>query len=212
VDWNWELGRTFFASVVSIFAVVNALGNLPVFVGLTEHIEPVKRRKLFRLAGVTALAIILAMGLVGEILMNVVFHVEVDREFAFAGGLTLIVIGIRNILGNHTAPPPSDEEHQREAEIRLAVSPIAIPLLVGPGSIVTVMLIASSYGRPYALAASVMAFVFVLAVLNWAHVLNRLMGRVGSLAVGRVMQIFIIAIGVKFCFTGLMKMFPALAG
>jgi len=93
---------------------------------------------------------------------------------------------------------------------RLAVTPIASPLLVGPGSIVNVMLIDNQQGRLFALGACVVAFVGVILILNYAHVLYRLMGRIGALAVGRMMQIFIVAIGIKFCFGALAKVFPVL--
>jgi multiple antibiotic resistance protein len=107
---------------------------------------------------------------------------------------------------------PDDPDIRRRENAKLAVSPIAVPLLVGPGSIVTVMLASDQYGALFALAACIVTFVFVMLVLSFTHRAYRLMGRTGSLAIGRVMQIFIIAIGVKFCMRSLASMFPQLVG
>ncbi len=87
----------------------------------------------------------------------------------------------------------------------MAVSPIALPLLVGPGSIANVMLITQHFGRLYAVLACLGGFAGVFLVLHFSGRLYRLMGRVGTLAVGRVMQIFIVAFGVKFCFRSLVS-------
>ena len=203
--------RVFGEAVISIFAIVNPIGGLPLFVALTEDTPAPDRRRLLRLAGVTALAIIGAMAVAGQFLMDDVFQVGME-EFAFGGGLLLVVIGIQRILKDPSAreAPLADAKARRLLEVRMAVSPIATPLLVGPGSIVNVMLVVSRHGRLFALAACLVAFVFVILILNYAHVVYRLMGRVVAMAIGRVMEIFIVAIGVKFCFEAVLKVFPGL--
>ena len=187
-------------AAISIFALVNPIGNLPVFATLTEDVPVVQRRALFRLAASTALGVIVVMALAGQVLVEMVFHLTLD-EFAFAGGLVLVVVGIRRIVSEPGAPKPAPAH--ADAHIHLAVSPIALPLLVGPGSIANVMLITQHYGRLYAVLACLAGFAGVFLVLHFSGRLYRLMGRVGTLAVGRVMQIFIVAFGVKFCFRSL---------
>jgi len=206
-----EAARVFSEAAISIFAIVNPIGGLPAFVALTEDVPKAERRRLFRLAGVAALVIICLMALAGQVLMHNVFHVTM-QEFAFGGGLLLVVIGMRGILQDPkpASGPAADADAQRRLAMRLAISPIASPLLVGPGSIVNVMLLANEHGRLFAVAACLTAFVFVILILNYAHVVYRLMGQVAALAFGRVMQIFIIAIGVKFCFQAAVKVFPGL--
>lgn len=196
-----EQVRQFGEAAISIFAIVNPIGGLPIFVGLTEDASPQERRRVFRLAGLAALAIICVMALVGQLLLDSVFQLRIE-EFTFGGGLVLVAMGIQSILaGSSSRHVRSIDPKDRSLDsIRLAISPIASPLLVGPGSIVTVMLLVNQHGRGFALAACLAAFVFVILILNYAHVLFRVMGQLGSIAVGRVMQIFIVALGVKFCF------------
>ena len=206
-----ELLRSFGEAALSIFAIVNPIGGLPTFIALTEDTTAQERRRVFRLAGLTSLAMICVMALFGRFLLHDVFQIDI-YQFAFAGGLLLVVIGIRGIVAgpDQRKQLAADENERHMDQVRLAVTPIASPLLVGPGSIVNVMLIDNQQGRLFALGACVVAFVGVILILNYAHVLYRLMGRIGSLAVGRMMQIFIVAIGIKFCFGALAKVFPVL--
>lgn len=211
---DWTLIQTFFSAVIGIFAIVNPIGGLPVFVGLTEHIETEERRRMFRLAGVTALIIVSVMAVAGQVLLRNVFHISID-QFRFGGGLLLVVVGMRSILSASDIKPvatlaDTDAEARRREQVKLAVSPMAIPFLVGPGTIVTVMLTSDEQGKLFALAACLVTFALVILILNYAHIVYRLMGRVGSLAISRVLQIFIVAIGVKFCMTSLANMFPQL--
>jgi multiple antibiotic resistance protein len=90
------------------------------------------------------------------------------------------------------------------------MSPIASPLLVGPGTIVTVMLLVQQHGTVYGIGACLTAFALVMLILHYADVLYKIMGQVVALAVGRIMQIFIVAIGVNFLFRAIRQAFPAL--
>jgi multiple antibiotic resistance protein len=202
--------RRFAEATISVFAIVNPIGNLPVFVGLIEHLSPPERKRVLRIAGLTALAIICTMALIGQYLLEGVFHISMS-EFMFGGGLILIAVGIRGILTRQAVRHDPGQSAAVDS-VRLAVSPMASPLLVGPGSIVTVMLLVSRHSLIYGLAACLVAFVFVILVLNFADVAYRLMGRVGALAVGRIMEIFIVAIGASFVFRAMKEVFPVLAG
>jgi multiple antibiotic resistance protein len=203
--------RALSEAAIGIFAIVNPIGGLPTFIALTEDSTTQERRQMFRLAGVTALAIICVMALFGQFLLSGVFQIEI-HEFAFAGGLMLVIIGVRQLIErpNSRRKTLVDDAQRKIEQTGLAVSPIASPLLVGPGCIVNVMLLVNQHGRPFALGAALLAFVVVILVLNYAHVIYRLMGHIGALAVGRVMQIFIVAIGVKFCFGALAKFFSTI--
>jgi len=203
--------RIFGEAAVSIFAIVNPFVGLPIFVSLTEDFPARDQRRVLRLAGVVALAIICVMALAGQFLMETVFRVSIE-EFAFGGGLLLVVIGVHGILRTSDGPSgaAADAKAREMQQVRLAVTPMASPMLVGPGSIVTVILIVNAHGRLTAVAACLAAFVFVILILNYAHVLFRMMGRVVALALGRVMWIFMVAIGTKFCFQAAAKVFPGL--
>jgi multiple antibiotic resistance protein len=203
--------RVFGEAAVSIFAIVNPFVGLPIFVSMTEDFPAREQRRVLRLAGLVALAIICVMALAGQFLMQTVFRVSIE-EFAFGGGLLLVVIGVHGILqaSDGHRGVAADAKAREQMQVRLAVTPMASPMLVGPGSIVTAILIANAHGRVLAVGACLAAFVFVILVLNYAHLLYQLMGRVVALALGRVMWIFMVAIGTKFCFQAVAKVFPGL--
>ncbi len=205
--------REFAQAVISIFTIVNPLGNLPLFAYLAEEVPDRERRRFFDRAGLVAFCIISIFAVAGKYIMRDIFHITIP-EFTFGGGLLLVVIGIHNIMERQERSLPGDRgislSTVEEREITLAVSPIAFPLLVGPGSIVTVMLIVDRHGSLYGVAAGAVAFIFVMAVLHWTDVLLRLMGRIGAVAIGKVLQIFIVAMGVRFIFAAVTQTFPAL--
>ncbi|MCE5271546.1 MarC family protein [bacterium] len=205
----------FFQAVLSLFAIVDPLGGLPVFLSLTQGATAPERQRVFRIAVATSFILIVGFALVGLYAMERVFHITMS-EFTFAGGLLLVVTGVHDMLRTDSPEPALREEvsardRERVHRLRaLAVSPIACPLLAGPGTIVTVILFQGQYGHLFALSVCVVVFGLTLLILTFAGFLSRLMGRVGTLAVARVMQIFIIAIGVHFMFSGFKGAFPGL--
>jgi multiple antibiotic resistance protein len=206
----------FMQSILFLFAIVDPVGGIPIFIGLTEGVDDRERRRVLRFAVLTALVLVVAFALVGSVIMSHVFRISMS-EFTFAGGLLLVVVGIRDIVtSGHPRMMPGDRDEgamQRSLRLHaLAVSPIAIPLLAGPGTIVTVILFQGQYGHIFALAVCLAVFALTFVILNFAGVIARIIGPVGMLAVSRVMQIFIIAIGVSFMFRGLREAFPALFG
>ncbi len=205
----------FFQAALFLFAIVDPVGGVPIFISLTEGAEDHERRRLLRFAVVTAFLLVVAFALLGSVVMTHVFRISMG-EFTFAGGLLLAVVGIRDmVIGHPVIRNDSQNEAASQRKLRLhslAVSPIAIPLLAGPGTIVTVILFQGQYGQVFALEVCVLVFGVTFLVLNFAGGISRLFGPVGMLAVSRVMQIFIIAIGVSFMFDGLRQSFPALLG
>jgi len=215
----WPGLNQFIQDTVGLFAILNPLGNLPIFLGLTREATVRQRRRMFRLATITGASIVACMAIAGQFILDNFFQVSTD-ELRFGGGLLLIAIGALGIIHPETTRPativsadsPEGEGTQNhhalhDTHTRLAISPIASPLLVGPGSIVVVMLIAQQSGPLYALLVAVLCFAAVAVILHWAHWGYKLMGPIGTMAIGRVMHIFIVAIGVHFIFSSIRTVF-----
>jgi multiple antibiotic resistance protein len=201
--------RRFSEAVISVFAIVNPVGSLPLLISLTEGAEERQRKRLVRIASLAAVGIICVVAIAGHFLLSTVFNLEI-AQFTLGGGLILMAFGIQDILGARSDPRPNSAQAE-QARLAMAVSPIACPMLVGPGAIVTTMLIAQNHGVFYALGACLCAFVFVTIILNFSRVLYRFLGPIATLAVARVMQIFIVAIGARFVINALKELFPAIA-
>ena len=206
-----EDARKFAEAAISIFAIVNPVGSLPLLISLTEGAEERQRRRLIRIASAAAVGIICVVAVAGHFLLKSVFNLEI-AQFTLGGGLLLMAFGIRNILGATAGLKAENPAQAEQVRVAMAVSPIACPMLVGPGAIVTTMLIAQNHGVCYALGACLAAFVFVTLILNFSQVLYRFLGPIATLAIARIMQIFIVAIGTKFVINALKDLFPAIAG
>lgn len=85
--------------------------------------------------------------------------------------------------------------------------PLAFPLLVGPGAITTTIITLERYGIVVALLSVSIAIMLTLIVFNFMHMLNRLLGQLGSLIVSRVMAILIAAIAIEFIISGIESIF-----
>ena len=134
--------------------------------------------------------------------MRYLFQIRVD-ELRIAGGILLMVLSVYEIV--FTRP---GEHHGSPGRIKeLGVVPMAVPLLVGPGSIVTAILILDRDGWLIALAALVANLAIAFVVIRSSVVLARVMGPVGTLVVARVLWIFIAAIAVHFVVAGIAELF-----
>jgi len=187
-------------SVLLLFAIVDAPGNLPVFIELTSAMDPSTRRRVHNIATVAGLGIIVGFSLAGRFVLSHVFQITVS-EFQIAGGVLLVAVGVTSMLGRErTNGKPA-------LGIEVAAVPIACPLLVGPGAIVTSMLIVERSGVVHALLAAVIVFVLVRLILALDEPIRRLVGRLGLMILSRIMHIFIVAIGVHFVLAGVRTAF-----
>lgn len=209
---DWTSLQPFVASVVSLFAIIDPLGGLPVFLSMTNDLPSRAQRYVFRVAWLISLGGVVVMAYAGELILQYVFHVEFG-SFMIGGGLVLAVVAVRTIVSGHAGnnQPAAQAGSAREQLIARAASPIACPLMVGPGSIVTSMFIVRQQGPIVGLLAIVVAFGLVLAVLHWSQLLIRRLGRIGPIIIERIMMIFIAAIGVDFIYRGIVQLFPELA-
>ena len=211
---SWEQIQPFMVAVLSLLAIVDPLGCLPVFTTMTMDVSDNERRFMYRLAGMVSMVTVMVMAVIGEFILQEVFHVRFG-SFMIGGGLLLVVIGVRDIVFGHGGSRLAAKkkmgdfcDHRREQLIARAVSPLACPFLVGPGSIVTSMLIVSEdkLGLGMGLLAVATAFVVVLLILNWGHLLSRILGKIGPIVIARIMMIFITALGVEFIYQGIIEL------
>jgi multiple antibiotic resistance protein len=188
----------FVNAFVALFAIVNPLGNLPIFADIASSTDGAVRRRLFNTATVVGLITLLLLALFGQWVMDRVFHIEMS-EFKIAGGIMLTVIAVRNVAFAHGQKRRVSDVDAME----LGVVPLAVPLLVGPGAVVTAILILNRDGHLIAVTSILAVFASTWLILQTSTVLHRLIGRLGSLAMSRILQIFIGAIGAHFLMSGL---------
>ena len=116
------------------FAIMNPIANTPIFLGLVEGQTEVAKKRIARTASITAFIIVVSFVIVGKYLFEL-FGITIPA-FKITGGILLFYVGFE-MLQSKT----SKIHHQEQVEVDegVAVSPLAIPILAGPGTIVTAM-------------------------------------------------------------------------
>lgn len=194
--------ETWINAFLALFAILNPIGNIPIFAEFTDDLDSATRRKLFNIATATGFITLTLLTLTGKWVMSVVFQIDMS-EFRIAGGLLLTILAMKYIIF-----PSRERVRERGASVlQLGVVPMAVPLLVGPGSIVTSILILDRDGPIIAFSALVAVFFVVWLLLLVSPTINRFLGQVGKLVVSRILWIFIAAIGVHFLVSGITEAF-----
>jgi multiple antibiotic resistance protein len=195
---NWS---ALLSSTLLLFAVVNPIGSVPIFLQLTDGMERAERRKTFQ-TGVLVSAIILAAFIVlGEGILTGFFQVAV-HDLTAAGGLLLLIIAIDHLvfgsLVRSVTNGGSRSPHQ------LGAVPIACPILAGPGAMMTVLVTASRPEQGMLVAAGSVVIVLGLTwtILHFIDGLYRLLGRTVCTVLSKVLCLFIAAIGFRMLMTG----------
>lgn len=207
-----QLLSTFAAS---LFALLNPLGILPLFISYTSKENKGVQKWLAVLLSMTVLGLLLLFLLTGASLLRF-FGITLD-SFRIAGGILLLLIGINLVTGNTSGKVqdvveqdnPSDLEEAKSV-YRKIVIPLAMPLLVGPGVIANVILYANEVqankdGLQMIELAAVCVFIssIVCAILLSGQGLQRILGNVGLSIATRILGLLVASIGVQFITGGL---------
>jgi multiple antibiotic resistance protein len=185
-------------STITLFIILDPLGNIPIFLNMTEKMSQAKRRKVFGSAASIALLLLITFTLLGEKLLNI-FGISLD-SFMIAGGTLLLIIAIKLLVFGEWTEKVSAPES-------MGAFPLACPLLVGPGAITTTIILLQSNGVLITLAAILINFTFLLLVLHFIESIHKFLGKIGAAVIARVMAVFISAIAVGYIVEGVKHIF-----
>ena len=197
-------------SGLALLVVVDPLGLVPIYMGMTARMSPDERRRTTNVAVVSGVSILLAFSLAGEWLLAHAFHVITD-ELMVVGGLLLVIIGvIGTVFGEWAYQGDVAEATNRS----VGAVPIGCPLLAGPGAITaTILAVNAQQPRWRGMLATcllvLVVFTIVWIVLRYTERIHRVLGEVGSVVVSRLMQILLAAIGVHYLVTGIRGLLTA---
>jgi multiple antibiotic resistance protein len=185
--------KSFLLTFVPLFIAVDALGNVPFFMSLTEGMPAAEQRKTAHIAVGTAAVVGLAFLFFGRFILSLM-GISVG-SFAIAGGIVLLVLSIKYLTTGRMVELIKEE--------MVAVVPIGTPLTVGPATITTLLLLTSEF--PVALV--LLSFLLNL-VISWGSFLLsqrivRFMGQGGLKAVSKVFSLLLAAIAVTMVIRGL---------
>lgn len=198
---------TFLAAFATLFATVGVADIAFIFAALTKH-NTAKQRFAFAARGVIIAGIILlTFGILGNAILDL-FGITIPA-LRTAGGLLLFLIAIDMVFARHSGGTGTTDEEEVEARSRddIAVFPLAMPLLAGPGAISAIILLTTGARTNLEFWAVLAAAVVILA-LAWLTLLlaipiQRLLGVTGLAVVSRVVGILLAALAVQFVFDGI---------
>lgn len=210
--FTWTEYLKYFAGLL---AIVNPVGAVPLFVNMTNQQTPEQKKHTGLVASVATCVVLLVVMLTGETVLRF-FGISI-ASFRVGGGILLLLIAI-SMLHAKTSPAKHTEEEAIDSSERdsVAVVPLAIPILAGPGAISTVILYAhrrASFGHYFLLAGEIVLISMVVFIcFAAAPYLARILGKTGINIITRIMGLIMAAIGVEFIANGLKQLFPVLAG
>ena len=199
---------------ISLFAILDPIGIIPIIILFTANMAGPKRAQLGRLASLAVCAILLVALLIGEPLLAF-FGISIS-SFRVSGGILLMLMAIKMLLGNINQVAPSSDENSNDSEEipANAIVPLSTPLLAGPGSISAVILEAhKAHGVEHYLIMGLE--ICLLSLTVWLTFLiapwvERRLGKIGIDVFTRLMGLILGAIAVEFISSGMRGLFPAL--
>jgi multiple antibiotic resistance protein len=185
--------RSFLLTFIPLFIVIDALGNLPFIISLSEGMSPGERRRMINISIITAAIIGLIFLFFGRLIL-VLLDISVG-SFAIAGGIVLLVLSIKLIMTGHIVEAIKEE--------MVAVVPIGTPLLVGPATITTLLLLVTQYSL-YLVLLSFALNIFIAWIISlFGSLIVSFLGKGGLKAVSKVFSLLLAAIAVSLIIHGL---------
>ncbi len=200
-------------AVVGLLSIVNPMGAIPVFLSLCGERSGEERKRIARRAALAVCLILLISAWTGEALLRF-FGIGLPA-FRAGGGLLILLMAIA-MMHARLSPSRQNQREAEEADSRedIAVVPLAIPLMAGPGAISMVIVDthqAAGLGGRLALSASVVAVALIVwLVLHLAEPIGGRLGITGLNIATRVMGLLLAAIGIQMMADGLVRLFPGL--
>jgi multiple antibiotic resistance protein len=188
-----ELALTF----VPLFFAMDAVGNLPIFLALTQEVEPKHRRRAVHVATLTALGVGLGFVALGKAIFSLL-GIEV-ADFLMAGGIILLILAIRYLITGKIV-----ETEDLSASETVGVVPLGTPLVVGPAVLASLLLLIGQYRIPIVLSSFILNLAIQWVLFRQANRIVDVLGRTGVNAVSKIVMLLLAAIAVKMIRQGVL--------
>lgn len=204
-----DLGRFALVTFTSVLFIVDPIAAVPSYLVITQLETPLERRRTARRACVAMTLLLIFFAATGTLLFRA-FGITL-AAFRTAGGLILWFVAIDMLRGERRTQEGREELEEGEAKEDVAFTPLAIPMLAGPGAISTVIVIA---GQARGLGDSLVVYGAIVLTGAISYFALRLgepllirLGKTGIRVVTRIMGLILAAVAVQFVFSGVKEAF-----
>ena len=205
IDFIQSETQFFIFCLTTLFTLINPIGIAPLLVVMTERFTKNERIKIAKKGSATALITLLLFAILGSLIFSF-FGITIEA-FQIMGGILFFRNGLRMLdakVGRSRTTPAEQEESQESDDI--AISPIGIPLIAGPGAITATMLLSSQTPHIHSYLTLGLSILFVLAfvyiILRNGDVLMRVLGTSVMRIIQRLMGLILLVIAVQFVING----------
>lgn len=210
-----ELFRFSLAAFITLLVVVDPPGVVPIYVALTKDEKPGDRRVILIRAVLIALGVALFFLVAGRAVLS--YLGVTVHAFSISGGILLFVAAMPMLFGQRGGLQAPEPKEKGSVGQDISVFPLAMPLLSGPGTIATILLLTSQAGNDMSKLIAIgvsTALVFLVSfiALYLGARLIRLLGEGGVHIATRVMGILLAALAVQFVLNGISGYYRLLAG
>jgi multiple antibiotic resistance protein len=182
------------SAVITLWLIMDPLGNVPVFLAVLKRVPPERRRKVLVREVLIAYAVLMFFMLLGDRALSLL---RIQQEtISIAGGIVLFLIALRMVF-------PASGGHDDNGEGEPLVVPLAIPLIAGPSTLATLLLLRGTTESTFQLwLATTAAWAATAVILIAAPFFYRALGERGLIAMERLMGMVLVMISVQMFLNG----------
>ena len=196
--------RLFLLSFIPLFVAVDAVGTLPILLGLLEHVKGGNRRKVIGQSVLTAVSVAAVFVLAGRPLLRLLGVTPSD--FMIAGGTLLFALSLRDLLA-------AGKQNYRIDQETVGAMPIGVPLITGPAVLTTCMLLVDQQGVVLPTLLAAIANVLIAGgVFSFANPISKQLGSAGTKVLSKIASLLLAAIAVMMVRRGLELVLLARSG
>jgi len=199
----------------ALFSVINPLGTVPVFVGLTSDETPKERVKTAFLTSINVIVILMISFFAGTYLLDF-FGISLNA-LRIAGGMIIVTSGFALLTGNfskHKGMKNKRVQKDLDTREKFSLTPLAIPMLAGPGSISLLITFNQEYVSTHDIIIIVIAVLAIgvatFLILRSSPYITRFLGASGINAISRIVGFIVISIGVEYITTAVVSIINGL--
>lgn len=193
----------------ALFSVLNPIGTVPIFVGLTQDYTKKERSRVSLWTSVNVLIILTISFFIGQYVLS--FFGITITALRIAGGIIIASSGFGLLNGKFSKNKGIDKKVQQDIENRndIALTPLAMPMLAGPGSISLLIAYYQEHHSTNDIIFSCLAILtvslLIYIILRSAHYLAKYLGASGIVAISRIIGFLTIAIGIQYIISSVLS-------
>lgn len=193
----------------ALFSVLNPIGTVPIFVGLTQGYNKNERSRVSLWTSINVLIILLISFFVGKYVLEF-FGITINA-LRITGGVVIASSGFSLLNGKFNKNKGINKKVEQEIQVRndIALTPLAMPMLAGPGSMSLLIAFYQDHNSTTDIISSSLAIlatsIIIYLILRSAHYLSKILGTSGIVAISRIVGFLTIAIGVQYIISSILS-------